>query len=90
MFLNNANLLLPHVEYAANYTRAMKILDGIDAKKDADWVQFVRKAEMKKELKYRQLSDFLIMPIQRMPRYVMLLTALDKKTPVSRFAGGLS
>jgi len=35
------------------------------------------------ELEYKALDDFLILPVQRIPRYIMLLDAIYKYTPAS-------
>ncbi|EGC30596.1 hypothetical protein DICPUDRAFT_41248 [Dictyostelium purpureum] len=63
--------------YVNNYNNAIKALE--DAKKEEKFAEFLQETREQKA-KGIELVGYLIMPIQRMPRYVMLLEDLLKHT----------
>ncbi|KAH3767964.1 guanine nucleotide exchange factor [Pelomyxa schiedti] len=66
-------------QYANGYGDQLAVLKRLG--EDKQWNIFVEKAVAVPICKRRQISDFLITPIQRLPRYVLLLTDLVKSTP---------
>jgi len=69
-----------YVEYINNYDRALDTLNR--AKKDHPaFQQFLIKQENAKECRFMPLESFLVMPVQQVPRYVMLLQDIVKNTP---------
>eukprot|EP01133_Synstelium_polycarpum_P002438 gene2438-2771_t len=68
--------------YVNNYNNVMRALD--ECKKDEHFVDFLAEAR-EARCKGIDILAYLIMPIQRMPRYVMLLEDLLKHTPTDHF-----
>ncbi|KAL6055009.1 Rho guanine nucleotide exchange factor (GEF) 17 [Balamuthia mandrillaris] len=64
--------------YVDNYGNALDTLDR--CKKNPSFSTFLKKCEAKPECNYQDLPSFLIMPVQRVPRYEMLLRDLIKKS----------
>lgn len=66
-------------KYIINYPTAVQVLEKLEAKKQfKQWMEF--KAEKPIFAKFSLIS-FLVMPIQRLPRYILLLTELLRFTP---------
>lgn len=78
-FLQLNPALVPHYSvYVNNYNGAMATLDRLLKKKELkDWVAGV----MAKQKSQNMMSGLLIQPVQRIPRYILLLTDLIKHTP---------
>eukprot|EP00727_Mastigamoeba_balamuthi_P012485 m51a1_g786 putative domain containing protein (416) ;mRNA; r:625356-627153 len=81
IFLQNSDFMRMYAQYANGYIAAITALDG--AKKQAKFAAFLEETYKNSRLKGLELGSFLIMPIQRIPRYVMLLQDLVKHTPAS-------
>eukprot|EP01108_Squamamoeba_japonica_P007949 TRINITY_DN690_c0_g1_i3.p1 TRINITY_DN690_c0_g1~~TRINITY_DN690_c0_g1_i3.p1 ORF type:complete len:769 (-),score=240.15 TRINITY_DN690_c0_g1_i3:90-2396(-) len=77
-FLQLNPSLVPHYSlFINNYNTAMATVDRLSLKKEfKDWMAGV----MAKQTKQNMLSGLLIQPIQRIPRYILLLTDLIKHT----------
>jgi hypothetical protein len=79
VFLRIADFFKIYIEYANNYDAAHEQLDQLIDSSEA-FVRFCEAMELRDGLDLG-LEDLLIMPVQRLPRYVMLLEALLKYTP---------
>eukprot|EP00475_Leptophrys_vorax_P039926 TRINITY_DN7314_c0_g1_i2.p1 TRINITY_DN7314_c0_g1~~TRINITY_DN7314_c0_g1_i2.p1 ORF type:complete len:548 (-),score=137.87 TRINITY_DN7314_c0_g1_i2:28-1638(-) len=78
IFFKYADFLKMYSEYLKNYDNALVILQGLkNNKKFQSFLQERRKDPVCK----LPLTSYLIMPIQRVPRYELLLRELVKKTP---------
>lgn len=73
-----AEFLRCYTQYVNNYDTAMKILE--DLEKKPLFLQLLQKCTDNTELKGLALYSYLIMPIQRPPRYELLLADLLKNT----------
>lgn len=60
-----------YIDYVGRYPQSMKLLE--DLEKDKKWMEF---KEISEWCCKRELGSLMIMPIQRMPRYVMFLKEL--------------
>lgn len=60
--------------YVNNYPTALQTLHQLQ-QENAQFGQFIRKCEEKPECSFQDLPSLLIQPIQRIPRYEMLLQA---------------
>eukprot|EP01132_Coremiostelium_polycephalum_P006038 gene6038-7522_t len=69
-----------YIDYIINYEYSQKALKKT-LQMNQSFSQFVKTAEQTKELDDLDLSDLLIMPVQRIPRYIMLLKEIRKYTP---------
>eukprot|EP01119_Soliformovum_irregulare_P017626 TRINITY_DN5265_c0_g1_i3.p1 TRINITY_DN5265_c0_g1~~TRINITY_DN5265_c0_g1_i3.p1 ORF type:complete len:712 (-),score=239.28 TRINITY_DN5265_c0_g1_i3:707-2842(-) len=79
IFLAYVGKMLPYSEYTNNYTRAMET-----------WTQVLTKPAVKKWYETQialcdqtNITSYLIQPIQRIPRYILLLSDLLKHTSSS-------
>lgn len=77
-FLRMAEFLRCYTQYVNNYDTAMKILE--DLEKKPLFLQLLQKCTDNTEVKGLALYSYLIMPIQRPPRYELLLADLLKNT----------
>ena len=77
-FINlNAQLVTPYSVYINNYNNAMAVVERLSQKKEfKEWMAGV----MAQQRMQNMLSGFLIQVIQRIPRYILLLTDLIKHT----------
>ena len=71
-------------KYVDNYAIAMNQIRDAQRKNQA-FSEFCTKARNSKETDRQDLTDYMILPIQRILRYSLLLKDLKKKTPVSHF-----
>eukprot|EP01117_Protostelium_nocturnum_P002599 TRINITY_DN1336_c0_g1_i2.p1 TRINITY_DN1336_c0_g1~~TRINITY_DN1336_c0_g1_i2.p1 ORF type:complete len:754 (+),score=383.53 TRINITY_DN1336_c0_g1_i2:177-2438(+) len=78
LFLNETDFLLRYRHYVNNYNNAFAILT--DNKKIPEFKQFLASREAQPECHHSDLQSFLLEPIQRIPRYEMLLRDLNRKT----------
>ncbi|KAI8816289.1 uncharacterized protein EV422DRAFT_571856 [Fimicolochytrium jonesii] len=81
IFLNLAPYLKMYSSYVKNFNNALSRVTECSAKFPA-FSHFIAKQHTNPELKGLRLESFLIMPVQRIPRYKMLLEELVKKTDV--------
>jgi FYVE/RhoGEF/PH domain-containing protein 5/6 len=70
-----------YAEYLRNYDQSQALLLRLQAK-HKDFKVFTE-AQRAKHKEHMQLRDLLIMPVQRIPRYRLLLEELIKQTPPS-------
>jgi len=80
VFLQIAPFLKMYVTYLNNYQKALETLSECE-KRNADFRVFLDRVHRDPALKGLNLIAFLILPIQRIPRYRMLLEAIAKHTP---------
>eukprot|EP01111_Echinosteliopsis_oligospora_P009558 TRINITY_DN2823_c0_g1_i1.p1 TRINITY_DN2823_c0_g1~~TRINITY_DN2823_c0_g1_i1.p1 ORF type:complete len:446 (+),score=91.59 TRINITY_DN2823_c0_g1_i1:687-2024(+) len=79
IFITIANFLKIYTQYCANYNEAMRVL--LECKKQPKFSKFIDELKKKNAaLQQRGLEDFLIRPVQRVPRYFLLLQDLVKHT----------
>jgi hypothetical protein len=83
------DLLNPHVTYIINYIDAYETL--LKFSKHENFANFLKVTNFNSfttiqgrmnlpELKHQDLQDFLILPVQRLPRYVILIENLLRHT----------
>jgi hypothetical protein len=60
-----------HTVYCKNYGTALETLQKL--KNDPRFVRFLAETENHPEVNHLEITSFLILPIQRIPRYVLLL-----------------
>ncbi|KAJ5076869.1 faciogenital dysplasia protein [Anaeramoeba ignava] len=77
VFLQIAAFLKTYTEYVRNYNSSINTLILLQKKKDFN--RFLKKQESK-DGKINTISAFLILPVQRIPRYVLLVKELIKNT----------
>ena len=80
IFLKIAMFLKSYVSYVQNYEKAMETLTT--AWTLPAFQSFMRTSAVQKALGKESLSSFLIVPIQRPPRYVLLLRGSSSRTIV--------
>jgi len=69
-----------YIEYVNHYDTAIDTLIQT-RKENAAFDEFIKKQEQTKECHFQPLESFLVMPVQQIPRYVMLLADLVRNTP---------
>eukprot|EP00002_Diphylleia_rotans_P018135 TRINITY_DN351_c0_g1_i3.p1 TRINITY_DN351_c0_g1~~TRINITY_DN351_c0_g1_i3.p1 ORF type:complete len:1004 (-),score=180.23 TRINITY_DN351_c0_g1_i3:528-3539(-) len=79
-FLEMAPFLAVYTQYINNHNRSTKAIEYLLHKNPA-FAEAVRKMESDPSLLRQGLESILIMPIQRIPRYILLLEQLLKHTP---------
>lgn len=80
IFLQMADYLRTYILYTSNYTTAIQTLNSA-LKNCPDFVKFLQSEKVVKQIGKSDLPDYLILPIQRLPRYAMLLKELIQCTP---------
>lgn len=79
IFLLISNYLKIYSQYCSNYNEAMRILS--ECKKQSKFKKFLEELKKKcHDIEHRGLEDYLIRPVQRIPRYYLLLQDLVKHT----------
>lgn len=73
------NLLDPHIEYIQKYNKCREFRLNL-AKENKAFGQFLKINRMIPILENRSFDDFLINPVQRIPRYILLLSNLLQST----------
>jgi len=79
LFLEMVDFLKAYVHYVNNYNASLDTLKQFQT--IPEFVAWLEKAESRPECNGSTISMFLIMPIQRIPRYVLLLEDLVKHSP---------
>merc|ERR1712137_849715 len=85
IFVKMAPFFRIYNKYQNNYEHALQVLER--CQKDEIFNQFVDaidavvKAEVKDEKATVKLESLIIMPVQRIPRIILLLGELQRKTP---------
>lgn len=69
--VQGANLFEVFSKYTNNFPRANHLLQQL-IKKNRNFEVWLDEREKNTELRGRRLQDFLIMPVQRPPRYILL------------------
>jgi len=80
IFAKRADYLKIYTEYVTNYENNILVQTQLNAKYK-QFPAFLKEVKSKPECKSLSLGDYLIMPIQRIPRYRLLLEDLLKNTP---------
>lgn len=81
LFIDLCRALKIYKPFINNYENALAFCSGPNYKKKA-FANFLKDSEKQvPEIKYSGLPHFLIQPIQRIPRYVLLLEQMLKYTP---------
>ena len=78
LFLEFAHFFKMYTHYVGNHDQAVMVLQQLEG--NARWRDFLAEAMKKPRVRQLPLSSFLIMPIQRVPRYKLLLQELLKHT----------
>jgi len=81
VMLSHIDTLQPHMPFVVNYEKSQQVLAACS--KNKEFSAFLKRRMTSAELDYKTLDDFLILPVQRIPRYIMLLEAIYKYTPAS-------
>lgn len=79
IFIQICGFLKVYTNYIANYNASITTLNRCRTKKDK-FSQWLAEAEQKPELNGLKLGALLILPVQRIPRYQLLLSDLSKHT----------
>eukprot|EP01114_Cavostelium_apophysatum_P021880 TRINITY_DN7755_c0_g1_i4.p1 TRINITY_DN7755_c0_g1~~TRINITY_DN7755_c0_g1_i4.p1 ORF type:complete len:832 (-),score=265.47 TRINITY_DN7755_c0_g1_i4:186-2681(-) len=79
LFIKEADFLVLYSHYVNNYNYAIETLKKEQSTNSA-FAKFISKCEQAPECKLKDLASFLIEPIQRIPRYQLLLRDLIKHT----------
>jgi len=79
IFIRMTDYLRCYVEYVNNYQHALDLLNRL-RKERPGLHNFLRKQETSKECRSLPLDGFLITPVQRIPRYELLLRDMLKHT----------
>jgi hypothetical protein len=80
VFKKFAPVLKAYTSYINQFDKSAKLLEDWE-KKSKSFNQFLEKAYQLPETGQQRLASFLVMPVQRIPRYRMLLQELQKRTP---------
>lgn len=80
IFLELAPYLKSYTQYVNSYEGVFRTLEELRAKSPS-LDKFITKAEESPDAENQKLLSFLIKPVQRIPRYNMLLNELRKHTP---------
>lgn len=79
IFIKFSAFLKVYSQYSRNYTEAMNLLNTL--KTQSKFKAFLQKIkDQNEEIKLRGLEDYLIRPIQRIPRYSLLLKDMISHT----------
>eukprot|EP00834_Sanchytrium_tribonematis_P000370 NODE_7_length_67686_cov_1.621421.p16 type:complete len:343 gc:universal NODE_7_length_67686_cov_1.621421:21732-22760(+) len=84
IFIKRREEFTIYKKYVDNYAIAMNQIRDAQRKNPA-FGEFCSKARGSKETDRQDITDYMILPIQRILRYSLLLKDLKKKTPVSHF-----
>ncbi|KAK5581992.1 hypothetical protein RB653_003573 [Dictyostelium firmibasis] len=79
LFIESTDSLFEYTPYVTNYDHSRKLLDRLTAS-NTNFRNFLDAAQRDKRSKYLDISSFLIQPVQRLPRYELLLRDLLKST----------
>eukprot|EP01105_Mastigella_eilhardi_P018685 TRINITY_DN4343_c0_g1_i2.p1 TRINITY_DN4343_c0_g1~~TRINITY_DN4343_c0_g1_i2.p1 ORF type:complete len:509 (+),score=121.74 TRINITY_DN4343_c0_g1_i2:848-2374(+) len=77
IFVKISPLLKVYTQYVNNFNDALAQLRALE--KSSAWCSTIKQIEVEKG-GHQRLDSFLIMPVQRIPRYCMLLSSMVKKT----------
>eukprot|EP01135_Chromosphaera_perkinsii_P003416 Nk52_evm40s242 gene=Nk52_evmTU40s242 len=80
VFIENVDFMRSYVMYVNNFEAAVQCLQECK-RKSPSFLAFVRDCEKSERFNKLSLESYLIMPVQRLPRYILLLQELLKNTP---------
>ena len=80
LFIKFAPKLQMYSAFVSTYTDRLGLLKRL-GQKSKKWNKYLARARSVPQCRKLSLSSFLIMPVQRIPRYKMLLHELAKRTP---------
>eukprot|EP00010_Vexillifera_abyssalis_P000777 CAMPEP_0201551084 /NCGR_PEP_ID=MMETSP0173_2-20130828/7317_1 /ASSEMBLY_ACC=CAM_ASM_000268 /TAXON_ID=218659 /ORGANISM="Vexillifera sp., Strain DIVA3 564/2" /LENGTH=642 /DNA_ID=CAMNT_0047961245 /DNA_START=24 /DNA_END=1949 /DNA_ORIENTATION=+ len=83
IFLENASEMIKYSPYINTFDKRLRLLETLQNAKDQKFNKFLQSAMAAAEMKGLDLPSFLIQPVQRLPRYELLLRELCKHTPKS-------
>eukprot|EP01098_Paradermamoeba_levis_P003190 TRINITY_DN1484_c0_g9_i1.p1 TRINITY_DN1484_c0_g9~~TRINITY_DN1484_c0_g9_i1.p1 ORF type:complete len:304 (+),score=81.93 TRINITY_DN1484_c0_g9_i1:213-1124(+) len=78
VFLNMSKFLKVYTQYVNNYNIALATIN--ECKQNTKFWKFLQECEQNPEIHRTAITSFLIMPVQRIPRYELLLKELLKHT----------
>lgn len=81
IFLAIADEFLRYSTFINSFDRRLKLLQDLQNRKDRKFAQFLTETMKDDHMKNMDLPAFLIQPVQRLPRYELLLRELCKFTP---------
>eukprot|EP01124_Arcella_intermedia_P028412 TRINITY_DN5771_c0_g1_i1.p1 TRINITY_DN5771_c0_g1~~TRINITY_DN5771_c0_g1_i1.p1 ORF type:complete len:1404 (-),score=573.46 TRINITY_DN5771_c0_g1_i1:30-4241(-) len=81
VFVQNLEALKPHVQYIQHFSTTQEAKEKVLSGNNTNIEMFFRIVQMMPQVESKKLNDFLIMPVQRIPRYKLLLEDLLKHTP---------
>jgi len=79
IFIRMADNLKCYSTYVNNYNSAIAALHESN-KNNPQFAQFLKRVQSDPDLHFEDLESFIIAPIQQLPRYIMLLTDLQRNT----------
>lgn len=79
IFTSFAPLMSVYSRYLRNYERGMARLEQLEGR--SAFTRLMEPLYQNQDCKYVSLSFYLIMPVQRLPRYILLLDNLIQLTP---------
>ncbi|KAN0055736.1 hypothetical protein ACTA71_011622 [Dictyostelium dimigraforme] len=79
LFLQISAFLKVYTSYVQNYNTALETLEELK-KKDKQFIQVLNEQKESQQINGKDITSFLIQPVQRVPRYYLLLTDLVKHT----------
>lgn len=82
VFVENTAFMKLYKHYVNNFDNSIVKLETC-RKNNAKFAEFINKLEYSEELRKLSLNSYLIMPVQRIPRYVLLLQDMLKSTDAS-------
>eukprot|EP01102_Stenamoeba_stenopodia_P018103 TRINITY_DN6598_c0_g1_i1.p1 TRINITY_DN6598_c0_g1~~TRINITY_DN6598_c0_g1_i1.p1 ORF type:complete len:1022 (+),score=273.92 TRINITY_DN6598_c0_g1_i1:149-3214(+) len=80
LFQQMIPLMQVYHQYYLHYDRALQVLTSLEAKSKS-FSDFLKQGYQNPDCSFVNITFYLIMPIQRMPRYQMLLSSLKSYTP---------
>jgi RhoGEF domain/Pleckstrin homology domain len=81
IFVDLAPQLLTYSRYINSFDERLRLYEQLQRAKDGKFSKFLLEVQQASEAKNLDLPAFLITPVQRLPRYEMLLKELLKWTP---------
>ena len=79
VFTKLENSLHGYSQYMANYSQAAQLIAQLETQEP--FIAFMKRPALRKKIGTFTLLDFLIRPVQQVPRYSMLLSQLQTVTP---------
>ncbi len=81
LFVQFGPFLKMYTQFASNSEEAMRLLRDLQ-ENNSTFAAFTAECMANPRCRGQSLDSFLIMPIQRIPRYLLLLAELKKHTPL--------